>query len=520
MGLVLLSVAARAQYYSSTNAKAVKQYEKGVNLYAVDPANAITCFEQALKLDPKFSEVYLTLGDIYMEQGKWAEARQKFDQFLKTGSRHKAWVEEAQHNIDCIDFRLYALANPVPFNPQNLGANINTAYDEYLPTLTADGNTLIITRRMPRNERTTADTPEEEDFYISTYEYGAWTKATRMSEPVNSTDNEGAQCISQDGRIMIFTACNRPDGFGRCDLYMCVRHGNKWGAPRNIGVEINSRSWESQPCLSMDGRTLYFVSDRKGGYGGKDIWYSQLTEDGWSTPKNMGASINTSGDESSPFIHFDDTTFYFASTGHVGMGGSDLFLSRRQSDGTWGKPQNLGYPINTDKDESNLIVSADGLKAYFSSDNLNGYGRQDLYCFDLPPQLRPIPIVYKEEIAEANELEVGEAIILKNVLFATGKATLSESSKVELDKVAELLTQCPTMKIELGGHTDNVGKAEDNQLLSERRAQACYQYILEKGIDEGRLSYKGYGETQPISENDTEEGRAQNRRTVFTILSK
>lgn len=522
LGLLLALPGARAQFYSSTNKKAIRQYELGLQqLQSANIQEAEKCLRQTIALDRKFEEAYLTLGEMLLDQRRETEAREIFEQFLSLGSRYKAWNQEARFAIDCIDFRREALAHPVPFQPINMGPEVNSPYDEYLPALTADGKTLIITRRMPKNEYSTAETEEEEDFYVSQLqEDGTWSPAQRMEEPVNSTDNEGAQCISQDGRIMIFTACNRKDGYGRCDLYLCVRHGEEWSRPRNIGIEINSRSWDSQPCLSLDGRTLYFVSDRKGGYGGKDIWVSRLTENGWGAPQNMGPEINTEGDESSPFIHFDDKTFYFTSNGHVGMGGFDLFVSRRNEDGTWGKAQNMGYPINTEHDESNLIVSADGSRAYFSSDILEGYGRQDLYYFDLPVELRPEPVEYRDELAQEETPEVGESITLKNVLFATGQYTLNETAQVELDKVVEMLNRNATMKIELEGHTDNTGDAAANQQLSEHRAKACYDYIVSRGIAEERLSFRGYGESRPIADNTTEDGRAQNRRTVFTVKAR
>ncbi len=337
---------------------------------------------------------------------------------------------------------------------------------------------------------------------------------------MNSNDNEGAQCISRDGRIMIFTACGRHDGLGRCDLYICQRHGDRWTKPRNMGPAINSGAWESQPSLSMDGKTLYFVSDRIGGYGGTDICMSTLKEGAWSKPKNLGPAIITAGNESSPFIHYDNQTLYFASTGHVGMGGSDIFLARKQADGSWSTPENLGYPINTAGDESCLIVNAEGNMAYFSSDQYGGMGKQDLYCFELPPAVRPQEVVYKETTDTLAALAVGESISLDNIFFETGKWALIESSKVELDRVAELLQQHGNLHVEVGGHTDNVGNDADNQRLSQQRAQTVYDYLVQRGVAANRLSYKGYGESRPVAANGTEEGRAANRRTTFTITQK
>lgn len=547
---------ALAQSYTSSNKKAIKEFEKGQSaLYQGKTAAAVKSFEQAVQIDPAFCEAnlmlaewyqdagngtlamqyyyaavqgnatfftpaWLQIGDIELAASHYVKAADSYATFLRIDTQHPERHAAAQHGLDCAHFRQDALAHPVPFSPQNLGAGVNTDDDEYLPALTADGETLVFTRRFPRKATTTANTQEEEDFYESRWQAGQWTHAMRMSEPVNSNDNEGAQCISCDGRTMIFTACGRPDGGGRCDLYICMRHGDQWTQPRNMGPTINTAAWESQPSLSMDGLTLYFVSDRQGGYGGTDLWMSTLRDGVWTEPKNLGAAINTAGNETSPFIHYDNQTLYFASTGLVGMGGSDLFLCRRQADGSWGTPENLGYPINTPGDESSLTVSPDGTMAYFSSDKLGGHGKQDLYSFDLPQQARAQAVAYKETADTLSKLQVGESMTMHNIFFESGKWTLMESSKVELDHVAELMLAHATLHVEVGGHTDNVGNDASNQALSEQRAKAVYDYLMLRGVPAGRLSYRGHGETQPVASNDSDEGRAANRRTTFTVMQR
>lgn len=568
-----------AQVYSSSNKKAVKEFEKGQSaLYQGKASAAMQAFRKAAEIDPAFVEPRLMLAEWYEEAEDAAQAKQYYyaamaanasffppawvvlgDLELKDGDNTKALdnynhyltasgatsakkdeslQRRAEYGRDCALFRANALAHPVPFTPRNLGEGVNSSNDEYLPALTADGKTLIFTRRFPRKATTTAHTAEEEDFYqsrwvtddnasidIPMYSNGHWGHAIRMAEPVNSNDNEGAQCISRDGRIMIFTACGRPDGGGRCDLYICMRIGKQWTAPRNMGPTINSGAWESQPSLSIDGKTLYFVSDRKEGYGGTDIWKSTLKDGQWTTPVNMGPDINTAGNEHTPFIHYDNQTLYFASDGLVGMGGSDIFVCRRETDPVsgktrWSKPENLGYPINTGGDESGLIVSPDGRTAFFSSDQLDGRGRQDLYSFLLPEEARPQKVVYKEASDTLAQLAVGESLTLNNIFFETAKWTLLEVSKVELDHVAEQLQQHEALRIEVGGHTDNVGDNTSNLRLSEQRAKTVYDYLVQHGVSADRLTYKGYGESKPIATNDTEEGRAANRRTTFTITGK
>lgn len=509
--LVLVPVT-RAQY-TVDNKKAVSEFEKGQMLLDSDAKKAFDHFRKALKAEPAFAEVHLTMAAWYMDHDSLDQAEASYQTFLRNDKgRHKRWAATAEHDLKCIAFRRNAMANPVPFNPENMGQGVNSNLDEYMPTLSADGKMLLFTRY---NRETM-----EEDFFFCRNIDGKWARAVRMPEPVNSDANEGSGCLSQDGRRLFFTACGREDGAGSCDLYVSFRKGNGWSRPQNLGPAVNTSKWESQPCLSIDGQTLYFVSGRPGGFGGTDIWKSTLIDGQWNQPVNLGPTVNTAGNEKGPFISFDNQKLYFSSDGHIGMGNMDLFFCLRTSDSTWGEPQNLGYPINTAGDESSLIVAPDGRTAIISSDK-SGVGGLDLFAFALPEQARAEKVEYKEAITDiAPTLEVGESITLNNVFFKTGKYTLLDISIVELDKVVEMMQSHPTMRIELGGHTDNVGRAEFNQQLSEQRAKAVYDYLVKRGVAAERLSYKGYGSTQPVGDNDTPEGRRQNRRTVFTILEK
>ena len=651
IGVLLWACALQAQDYTSSDKKAIRLFENGQKaLYQGKSDAALNYFEQAVAADEDFLEAHLMLAELWQDvatsyadldgnaqapsarvyrekarkhyyavtdkrrdffvpawanlgrlelaDGNYDKAIGCYETYLSLDKDGGELQAEAKRDLASARFRKEAVAHPVPFNPQNMGAAVNSSSDEYLPALTADGKTLVFTRRLPRRASTTARTPEEEDFYLSRRENGQWTKAERMPEPVNSNDNEGAQCISQDGRIMFFTACDRQGGAGRCDLYMCIRRGDQWGKPRNLGAQVNSGAWESQPSFSIDGKTLYFVSDRRGGQGGMDLWRTVFENGAWRTPENLGPEINSAGNEMTPFISYDDKTLYFSSNGHPGMGGMDLFVSHRQADGSWSKPENLGYPINDSGDETGLIVSADGRTALYASQREGGYGKQDLWFFELPEAVRPtVAICFTGTVTDAksskkvaadikvidiNEgrvvantssdaqsgqyivslpadgayafhvsadgyllhsqsevwkrddnyenwkpitvdialhpIESGERIALRNVFFETGRWELLEGSQYELDKVVELLSRNPQLRIELGGHTDNVGRPEANQKLSEQRAKAVYDYLTGKGIAKERLSYKGYGETQPVAGNDTEEGRSENRRTEIKVL--
>ena len=513
--LLCLGMASTAvAQYSVSNKKAVKEFEKGQQLLDSDAHKAFVHFRKALKEEPAFAEVRLTMAAWYMKHDSLSQAQTQLEAFLRYDhDRHERWAAAARQDLRCIAFRREAMAHPVPFTPMTMGGAVNSHDDEYMPSLSADGQTLLFSRY---NRKAQA-----EDLYYSRLQDGQWTPAVRMPSPITTDQNEGSGCLSQDGRMLYFTACGRGDGAGRCDLYVSYRKGQGWSRPVNLGPAINTGSWESHPCLSIDGQTLYFVSNRKGGYGGFDIWKSTLEDGQWTTPVNLGPTINTSGDEKYPFLSFDNSKLYFSSNGHIGMGDMDLFVADRVDDSTWGEPVNLGYPINTSGDESSIIISPDGRTAIFSSDKYGDGSHLDLYYFALPEPVRPEPVEYKEEITEvAPTLEVGESITLKNVFFHTGKYDLLAISIVELDKVVEMMESHPNIHIELGGHTDNVGSNAMNQKLSEQRAKTVYEYLLNHGIEASRLSYKGYGASQPVADNSTAEGRRQNRRTVFTIVEK
>lgn len=365
---------------------------------------AIEHFLKVIALNPDYNRaVYLKLGDCEITDAQYAPAQQHLEKYLTYPNIAPQNIAFAQKLINDCKFSIQALLQPVAFKPINMGAEINTLNDEYLPVATADEGTLIFTRKINNNE----------DFYKSDKQKDQWQTAKYLSNIINTPAyNEGAQSISQDGKYLFFTGCNRPDGLGRCDIYIAQKKGNDWDKPFSISAPLNTSGWEAQPSISADGRTLYFVSNRKGGYGGYDIWKSNLSDKGWSNPENMGPEINTAYDEQSPFIHPDDSTFYFCSNGWPGMGNKDLFVSRLGKDGKWQKPENLGYPINSNGDENGLTLTANGSYAFFSSNNLKGFGGYDIYTFELPPNLRPKVVTYvKGTVADVKSKEPLEAAI-------------------------------------------------------------------------------------------------------------
>lgn len=378
---------------------------------------SISLLGEALKADPKFVDVYLsragiygtmkdyrrsvedyksafTLDSIYSSTfllpysislagtGDFNSALLKVNDFLKTPKLNEQSIKAGKYRKETYEFALEYEKNTRPgnvtFSPLNLGPNINTKALEYFPSLTIDGKTLIFTRREKGDE----------DFYESTLNSeGKWEVATPLKGKINTNLNEGAQSISQDGEWLIYTGCNYPEGRGRCDIYISYKlKDGTWSPAENMN--FNTEFWESSPSLSPDKSELYFSSNNPAGLGGKDIWVTKRLPSGkWDTPKNLGPQINTPGDEGSPFIHADNQTLYFSSNYHPGYGATDLFISLKTDSG-WTKPLNMGYPVNTIDDEGSLFVKSDGKTAFYSSERQDTYGGLDLYSFELPENVR------------------------------------------------------------------------------------------------------------------------------------
>ena len=287
-----------------------------------------------------------------------------------------------------------AMKNPVPFEPQNLGDAVNSEFSEYWPSLSVDEKILMFTVMLPGVSPSGEDKLYlQEDFFYSLRSEESWAPRVNAGVPLNSPDNEGAQSMTADGSTLWFTACNRRDGQGMCDLYYSTLEDGRWSVPTNAGAPLNSRYSEKHPAISADGRRLFFASNRPGGSGSYDIWMSEKQGDKWSQPVNLGSSLNTPGLEQSPFIHPDQQSLYFSSNGWPGMGQGDLYLSRLDQDKNWSEPENLGYPINTHHDEIGLTVNASGNTAYFASDRGEGTDT-DIFSFEMPLKIRPVPVSY------------------------------------------------------------------------------------------------------------------------------
>jgi outer membrane protein OmpA-like peptidoglycan-associated protein/tetratricopeptide (TPR) repeat protein len=407
---------------------------------------AATHYQMALSIDESYNPlVLLKLAEIHQALGNYSEAIRNYNKFMAYEKFRARYSVSVQKSISQCNFALEALKTPVEFKPQNLGQNINTQFSEYWPSLTADDSVLVFTSS-DRQKRS------QEDLFYSRKAQNGWGKAQRIGPPINTDGSEGAQTISADGNTMVYTACLRSDGFGSCDLYIAKKKGNVWTKPVNMGNTINSAYKESQPSLSADGTTLYFSSNRPGGKGKFDIWKSTQTPDGsWEVPINLGDSINTPEEELAPFIHYDNLTLYFTSAGHLGMGGTDIFFSRKNSDGNWQKAINAGYPINTHFDEESMIVSSTGDFGLFSSDMEGGFGQKDIYQFKLPEQFKPNKVLFAKGMVYDAKTNIRLQAKI-NVFEITGKSKYKAESD---EKTGEFLICLPPSK----SYSVNVNKA-------------------------------------------------------------
>ena len=573
---------------------------------------ALPHLEEGVKLHPEiFPEAYLILAEEKMAVSDYKSAEAAISKFIPYPKNDVKLEKRAQLILSSCIFAQRAMQHPVPFDPINLGEGVNSEMDEYYPCITADQKTLLFTR-LVNDDRT--DVGKQEDFYISRKDAQGLFAPAQPVMSINTVMNEGAPSLSADGNTLIFTACQTLDGqwgenrtgVGSCDLFYSLKAGNDWGQPENMGNTINSGAWESQPSYGADGKTMYFVRGTRTARGMKDqdIYFSVLRDNGsWTKPEKVRGLVNTDFDEESVMIHPDGNTLYFSSNGHPGMGGMDIYLSRREVDGTWGKPLNLGYPINTSQDENSFQVTADGEYALFASDRAGGKGGLDLYQFALPESAKPKRVYYVEgvisdklsykkldaqlelidmesgqivanthsnpisggyllclppgkdyvlnvskegylfsterftlsnEVQKApkrvdvalQKIKVGTKISLtntaengvKNIFFDTNSDVLKKESFAELNQLIELLNKNPQRKIEVGGHTDDVGDDASNLSLSQRRAEAVKDYLVKNGVAESRVQAKGYGETQPQVPNDSDINRAKNRRTEFLVV--
>ncbi len=417
---------------------AQKSYKKAVKYLKKNKiSKAVKYFNKAIKKEPQFVKPYLYLASIYFDiekyeqsednyksvisidsmryvdafyslgivqekQGKYNEAISNFRKHISYARDKSKYLKKSKSKIKFLEFVIELVNNPVKFEPKPLNLSVNTENSEYLPTITGDNSTMIFTRRIGGKE----------DFYISKEHNGNWTE-TKPFDEFNTSANEGAFAISSDGKMILFSKMNKTIEGKSFDIFYSKKNDGNWTFPKSIGNNINTHYYESQPSISSDGKTLFFVSNRPNGVGGLDIWQSTLDNAGkWSKPICLGNEVNTKYDEQAPYIHPDGNTLYFVSKGHLGMGGADIFMSKKVNN-KWSQAKNVGYPINTKADEGPLFVTLDGKKGYYSSDRESKAVKNlDIYSFDLPESIKPELVTYvKGIVVDSDTRETLKAVI-------------------------------------------------------------------------------------------------------------
>ena len=450
----------------------------------------------------------ISMSKLHMKYLRYDESMVLLNWFMSLPDQKESVRKIAEQELSLARFRKELVGNPVDYNPKNIGNIVNTSDDQYINQYYPAENKIVFT-----------DFHADENFvsenvYVSYLVGSFWTIPNLLLEDITARDI-GAANISSDGNEIYFSTSSLPDAYGSCDIYYITFSEGRWSAPRNIN-SINTSNWESQPCVSADGKELYFVRGNKK-LGTTDLFVSYRDDNGsWSKAERLGPKINTDGNERSPFIHHDGKTLYFSSDKHPGMGGYDLFVSRRDANGEWSDPVNLGFPLNSPDDEMNLVVSNDAVKAFISSRRTGGGGGFDIYEFELDDKFRPEVIEIEmvlEEDYYADAMEKGKDVTLRNIYFEFDSDALTPESEEGVNEIYEFLLEYPEVKIELVGHTDDVGSESYNQILSERRALSVARALIEKGVSAERIKTKGRGSTQPLFPNNfDDELRDLNRR--------
>jgi outer membrane protein OmpA-like peptidoglycan-associated protein/tetratricopeptide (TPR) repeat protein len=588
---------------------------------------------EVVRICPDFHfEPYYYLGSIALGRKAYGEAIEYYDKYYKLSASSADPLDDEREDALKLDYE-YAkffkdvYDKPVPFEPSRV-KGVCTDDDEFLPLISPDNEKMLLTRRYTIESQVKASLMSEKEQFTEKFVQAKRLQGEDFEEgepfPTPFNENEsfryGGATMTIDNKHVYLTICKPASmGYVNCDIYTAtLKYGRDpktgmtgyyWSELENLGLNVNTENgFESQPSISADGQTLYFTSDR-GDNAGLEIYFSKKDENGnWKMAENIGPPINTPYNDKTPFMHSDSRTLYFASDGHLGLGGLDVFYTKQKYDGSWEKPVNLGYPINSELDEQAFAVSTDGKLVYYSAKDRTNPQSIDIWSFELYKEARPDKVVFvkgkltneegdpaqnakvelksmdsrkitkvdvnnddgsyaaviavKEQEAvvmnvkgddiafqsklidtepkgekkqrtnaeevdafqeidfDVAEVKAGGVYKINDIYYRSNSSEISEKSKYILTEFAEYLKENKKMRIAIHGHTDNVGKAEDNRALSSDRAFSVKQYIESLGVSGDRIEYQGFGETVPFASNDTEEGRAANRRTEFLILEK
>ena len=570
-------------------------------LHSIYKDKALEYLKKSWELDPEFSEdIHLMLGQAYQYNYKFKEAKKEYYEYKISLSPNELYekTDLIKKKMSECNNGLVLMANPTGGMVVNL-KKINSEASEYGPIITADGKTMYFTSRREGStggKQDLNDFQPFEDIYVTHKKGYQWETPENIGPPINTPTHDATVGISPDGQELYIYRGNVNGG----DIFTSTLYGSDWSEPVALPAPINSPAHENSASLSFDNKTLYFVSDREGGYGGRDIYVVTRDENGiWGEVKNIGDKINTKYDEDGVFIHPDGKTLYFSSKGHNTMGGYDIFYSVKDKNGNWTEPKNMGFPINSPDDDVFFVVTADGQQGFYSSVRKDGTGGKDIfvinfstniedksdkeltlvqgkitddqdnpvqadieiydvdadksignyhsnketgeYLISLPAGKNYAMFVNKDDYLFYTEnfnttkhydfekitkniklepLKVDAKTILKNIYFDYARALLKPESYPTLNRVVKFLNNNPNVNIEISGHTDNVSSLATNQPLSENRAKAVMNYLVKNGIDKSRIIAKGYADKFPVEDNNTDEGRAKNRRVELKIIKK
>lgn len=580
-------------------------------LHEENSGMAVQYLKKAHSLDPAVDpNIDYHLAMAYQKSQLYAQA---MEHYTALKSKNKSLAAVANRKI-----RECALADSLMRIPSGatvelVAGEINTPFSETFPIASPDGKTLIFTSNRSADEYEIKSRNNYNDVYVSRKNGSAWGAPEKIGGEINVKLNESALSLSADQKTIFLYY---EEGHG--DIYTSTLEDGQWTRPTPLNRFINHPQYrEGSACISADGKKLYFSSNRAGGRGGYDIYVSELGQNGqWGRPSNLGSTINTRGDEITPFLATDSVTIYFSSNGHATLGDTDIFRSTLKETG-WTKPQHLGHPINTSGPDEYFVLSPDGRTGFYSRRNDNATDNIDIFAvqfngsveevtnasarqtamsdapgtenrprngaailkgsvadvttqqpldatlrlvnnatrqviaviqtkdagsfelvipqggnygiitekqgylfssmnFNIPPSTKHREVETRILMVKA---DVGSKVVLKNIFFDVNRAVLKPESQTELQNIRDLLLQNPGWRIQINGHTDNVGDESANIALSLRRAEAVVHYLISQGIAHERVQAKGYGSAQPLVSNDDEtEGRQINRRTEIEII--
>jgi outer membrane protein OmpA-like peptidoglycan-associated protein len=616
--------------------KSALSYQSNIAELMVPHPQYIKPFNFLLGEAYHFNNLFREATKYYELTKKEYQAQQTDPKNLKNQRLQKellAKIRDCDKKIQECKFGAKYISEPVNSQISNVGATINSKASDYAPVISADESILVLTSR---REGTTGDGVDRldgqpyEDIYIATKKDGKWTTPKNVGRPINSKYHDASIAISADGKqLFIYQDNNRGTG----DIFTAkINPDGSWSNLKSMGDNINTEFHEPSVSIASDGKTVYFSSNRPGGFGGLDIYKSQKQADGeWGEAVNLGSTINTEYDDDAPFISFNGKHLYFSSRGHSSMGDFDIFRATFEKE-QWGEPENLGFPINTADNDIYFVLSADEKTGYYASAKEGGYGAKDIYMIKMPEPI-PIDLIAKKQETDLlltppkvelsdklisnqqkpqlllrgtirdkitkepleaninlNELFSGDKIqdltseadnghyaskavnwqnkyiisvqksgylfhsqgfstpeeLGKNeevivdieleplkvgakinlvIFFDFDKAHLRPESNTELKRLLNFMQKHPGVQVEIAGHTDNIGTDQKNRILSNQRAKAVVDYLLDNNIPEERMRYVGYGFHKPIAKNqnpdgsDNPQGRQLNRRTECIVTA-